>query len=101
MGRARGRSGSPPPNPDVCCPPHLCRRRGPGRPVPPTRGGQTDARLRSSKQLLMRALHGEQPERLPGRAALVQLDLDLHRQGLGLVVAFVHWVKDEHVSPHR
>lgn len=49
----------------------------------------------------MRALHHERPVRLLCRAVLVQLDLDLHRQGLWLVVAFKHWEKDEHVSPQR
>ena len=36
------------------------------------------------------ALHDEPPERLLGRPPLDQLDLDLHRQGLRLIVIFVH-----------
>ncbi|XP_065760310.1 vacuolar protein sorting-associated protein 33A-like isoform X2 [Muntiacus reevesi] len=36
------------------------------------------------------ALHDEPPERLLRRAPLDQLDLDLHRQRLGLIVTLVH-----------
>lgn len=65
------------------------RPRGPSPEQPPDPDARRpDGRgLRAWEQHLMRALRGHQPERLLGRAALAQLDLDLHGQRLRRVVA--------------
>lgn len=78
--------------PGCTCAEYAAARSGP-RPSTstPTRCSDLARGVRVREERLIGAAQGEVPQRLLGRAALVQLHLDVHRQGLGLVAAIEHY----------
>lgn len=70
--------------------PSLARWVASAASLPPA-SGHTDSQALAAEQPLFSLLVNQAKERFLHRAVLVQLDLDLHRQGLWLVPAFYGW----------